>query len=290
MTSRLERNALLFALLVAWVATLGSLYFSEVRHYTPCTWCWYQRILMYPIALILTVGLLRRDLQLPYYTLLFSGLGIAASTYHYLLQKTDWFSESTVCTGSVPCSFDYINWLGFITIPFLALVAFVLIFFASILAITGQPAFEEEDRAPWLPVGAIVAAVLLAFAPSFLMAEPAAAEPPTISIGGNNAEAEIPTLAAEGADLYREACSGCHGPRAEGVQGLGTALTDSEYVTSGSTEKWIAIIREGIPPDHPDNVTGIPMPPNGGRPDLTDADLTAILHYVHSLGPALPGE
>ncbi len=165
----LESYALYFALLVAWVATLGSLYFSEVRGYAPCTWCWYQRILMYPMALILPVGLLRRDAQLPYYTLAFSLLGMTASTYHYLLQKTTWFSAGTFCTGGVPCNLAYINWFGFITIPFLALIAFTLILFASAIALTARrPLWDEEATTPWLPVLAVIVAALLVFAPAFL--------------------------------------------------------------------------------------------------------------------------
>jgi disulfide bond formation protein DsbB/mono/diheme cytochrome c family protein len=282
MPFRLERTALYFALLVAWVAMLGSLYFSEVRHYIPCTWCWYQRILMYPIALVLAVGLLRRDAQVPFYSATFSLIGIAASTYHYLLQKTDWFSESTACTGAVPCSFDYINWLGFITIPFLALIAFTLIFFASIIALTGQPAFEEETekRAPLLPVFGIIAAVVLVFTPSFLNAEP---PPPTTNVLNDLPAASINT---EGADLYRDACSGCHGPAGEGVARLGTPLVDTEWTDSATTDEWITLVREGIPADHPDNETGVAMPPSGGRPDLSDAELTSILHYLHSLSPS----
>ncbi|MGB0389893.1 MAG: disulfide bond formation protein B, partial [Ardenticatenaceae bacterium] len=86
MSSKLEKNALYFALLVAWVATLGSLYFSNVRHFEPCEWCWRQRILMYPLIVILSVGLLRKDEQLSYYSATISGLGVLASSYHYLLQ------------------------------------------------------------------------------------------------------------------------------------------------------------------------------------------------------------
>ena len=52
------------ALLAAWLATGGSLFFSEVLHYTPCMLCWYQRILMYPLAVILTIGMLRRNNEL----------------------------------------------------------------------------------------------------------------------------------------------------------------------------------------------------------------------------------
>lgn len=114
------------ALLTAWVATGGSLFFSEVLRWIPCTLCWYQRILMYPISIILAVGLLRRERGIHWHVLPFSLLGIAMSLYHYLLQKTDWFPPPP-CFGSVPCTVDYINLFGFITVPFLALMAFLII-------------------------------------------------------------------------------------------------------------------------------------------------------------------
>lgn len=116
----------LFAFAVAVAATLGSLYYSEVAGFIPCTLCWYQRILMYPLALLIPVGLILRDEYLPRYVLPLSTLGIVVSTYHYL---TQWglFAESAACRAGVPCSGRYVDYLGFITIPFMALTAFVLI-------------------------------------------------------------------------------------------------------------------------------------------------------------------
>ena len=71
MTRFLERNGLYLALIAASTAMFGSLYFSEVAGYLPCSLCWYQRILMYPLVAILSVGLVRRDQGLPYYVLPF---------------------------------------------------------------------------------------------------------------------------------------------------------------------------------------------------------------------------
>ena len=164
-----ERFSLFFALGVAWVATLGSLYFSEVMQLVPCKLCWYQRILMYPMALLIPIGLLRRDEHLPYYTLSLSALGILVSAYHYLLQKTSLFTAGAVCGSGVPCNF--IDWeaFGFATIPFLALVGFLLIFFASLVVLTARrPVWGEDDPAPWAAVLGVVALVLLAFLPGFL--------------------------------------------------------------------------------------------------------------------------
>lgn len=118
------------SMVAAWVATLGSLYFSEVLGFIPCALCWWQRIFMYPIALLLTLGLFREDEGVGDYALLLAVPGIGFSTYHYLLQKTDLFGSGDHCavTSVIPCKTDYINWLGgAITIPALAWIAFLLI-------------------------------------------------------------------------------------------------------------------------------------------------------------------
>ncbi len=135
------------AILVAWVAMLGSLYFSEVAGFVPCKLCWYQRILMYPLALILPIAALRRDDSVPAYVLPFSVTGIFVSTYHYLLQKTNIFSAGGVCTGGVPCNVVYINWFGFITIPFLALTAFVIISSLMVIFYAQNSQTQTEDTA-----------------------------------------------------------------------------------------------------------------------------------------------
>lgn len=123
----IRENGLPMSWAVALVATLGSLYFSEVLHYLPCKLCWYQRILMYPLVIILSIAAVRKERQMYRYVLPMSVWGGGISLYHYLMQKTDWFKSEAVGCGPVPCDVDYINWLGFITIPFLALIAFVLI-------------------------------------------------------------------------------------------------------------------------------------------------------------------
>lgn len=119
------------SLLVSWVAaiiaTLGSLYFSEVMHFIPCTLCWYQRIFMYPLSIILGIAFYRNDRGIIRYVLPLSIIGMLISGYHTLLQKIPALKEFEMCTTGVPCSRDYINWLGFITIPMLAFTAFTII-------------------------------------------------------------------------------------------------------------------------------------------------------------------
>ena len=114
------------ALVPALVAMFGSLYFSEVKGFIPCNLCWYQRILMYPLSIIILVGIVKQDEFLPNYVLPFSIIGIGVSTYHYMLQLGV-LSNATTCATGIPCSLRYINWATFITIPFLALIAFVMI-------------------------------------------------------------------------------------------------------------------------------------------------------------------
>lgn len=114
------------ALLTAWVAMSGSLYFSEVLRWTPCLLCWYQRIIMYPLAAIIAIGILRRDAKLHFYVLPFSIFGMGMSLYHYLLIKTTIF-PAPACNANIPCNVEYMNVFGFINIPFLALTAFTMI-------------------------------------------------------------------------------------------------------------------------------------------------------------------
>ncbi len=118
---------LLFGWIVSIVATLGSLYFSEVKHFIPCELCWYQRIFMYPIVLLLGVAFYQNDQKVYKYILSLSVIGLAISTYHTALQKLPSLQGFGSCSSSAPCTRDYINWFGFVTIPILALVAFLLI-------------------------------------------------------------------------------------------------------------------------------------------------------------------
>ncbi|MGD6801402.1 disulfide oxidoreductase [Rossellomorea vietnamensis] len=128
-------NLLLTAFAASLIAMLGSLYFSEIKQYEPCVLCWYQRIIMYPMAVILGIAAVKKDAFIAIYTLVLSGIGILTSLYHYSLQKVDFLYNTAPSCGRVPCTGEYINWLGFITIPFLALTAFIVIFISSLLLI-----------------------------------------------------------------------------------------------------------------------------------------------------------
>ena len=122
-----QKYGLYAAWLVALTATLGSLYFSEVRGFVPCELCWIQRIFMYPLTLILGIAVFTDDRTVKKYVLPLTLIGGSISLYHYLVQKVPGFANIKPCVQGVPCSAQYINWFGFVTIPFLALTAFILI-------------------------------------------------------------------------------------------------------------------------------------------------------------------
>jgi disulfide bond formation protein DsbB len=138
------------AWLVAIAATVGSLYFSEVRQFVPCTLCWWQRIFMYPLVVVLGVATFRQDTRSGARRCRSRWSASPRPTYHYLLQKVPAIAPPASCALGVPCNVQYINWFGFVTIPFLALVAF-----ASHHG--GDGGVAEGDRAPADPRRAIPA-------------------------------------------------------------------------------------------------------------------------------------
>src|SRR3989344_5508160 len=113
------------AWMTAVVATSGSLFASEIAHLPPCVLCWYQRIAMYPLVVILTVGILKKDKALPFYVLPLSLIGAGIAFYQYLLQLGV-FPNTVPCALGVSCTTKYVEWFGFVTIPFLSLVAFLI--------------------------------------------------------------------------------------------------------------------------------------------------------------------
>ncbi|MGM7636279.1 disulfide formation protein C [Bacillus sp. Hm123] len=133
-----KENLLFTAWGTSFLAMLGSLYFSEVMKYEPCELCWYQRIFMYPIVFILGLAVIKKDVTAAKYSLLLSVIGGSISIYHYAIQKVSFLSETAPACGRVPCTGMYINGLGFITIPFLALTAFIIIFVTSLMIIKGK--------------------------------------------------------------------------------------------------------------------------------------------------------
>ena len=113
------------AWVIALVATVGSLFFSEVMGLPPCLLCWYQRIAMYPLVLVIGAGIVMRDSRVRNYALPLSLAGLAIAVYHNLLYYGIIPESLTPCTQGISCTSRQIEWLGFITIPLMALAAFV---------------------------------------------------------------------------------------------------------------------------------------------------------------------
>lgn len=141
----LSSQGLAVGALIAVVATLGSLYLSEGAHLVPCRLCWFQRTMMYPLAVILLIAGFRRDWGIRPYALVFCSIGFALSTWHYLVE---WFPGLERVGGSCdptnPCSaLPLARRFGYISIPFMAGSAFL--FVASVLWLAGRPTAEESS-------------------------------------------------------------------------------------------------------------------------------------------------
>ena len=119
------------------------------------------------------------------------------------------------------------------------------------------------------------------------------AEEPTPARGARRAAAKpAPAVvastpgvpASEGQALYMQTCPACHGPDAKGRPGLGKDMTTSEFIASKSDAELVEFIKQGRAIDDPLNTTGVPMPPMGANPALSDGDLLAIVQFIRSLG------
>lgn len=128
------------AALVAVGATVGSLYFSERAGFVPCELCWYQRIAMYPLALILTLAAFRGDRAIDRYALPLAAVGLAIAGYHIQVQLFP--EQASFCEAANPCSGTWVEALGWMTIPQMAAVSFALVI--ALLLIARQPAAEEN--------------------------------------------------------------------------------------------------------------------------------------------------
>lgn len=138
-----------FALTAAWgtalLAAAGSLYFSESANYIPCTLCWYQRIAMYPLVLILGIAIFRRDIDIRIYAIPLAAVGAVIATYHWLLER---FPEldTGACSSGIPCTQKWFEEFGFVTMPFLALIAFLLIITFLLIPPLRRSADDEDDE------------------------------------------------------------------------------------------------------------------------------------------------
>jgi disulfide bond formation protein DsbB len=120
--------SLLFATWVlVTVATLGSLFFSEIMQVPVCELCWYQRLAIYPLVLILAIGLLPYDPRVLRYAVAFTSLGWLVALFHVLLVSGVIPESAQPCVQGIPCSETHIALLGFLNIPTLSLLTFTVI-------------------------------------------------------------------------------------------------------------------------------------------------------------------
>ncbi|MUV36582.1 putative disulfide formation protein [Lentibacillus sp. JNUCC-1] len=137
-----KQDTILLAIWVqALIASAGSLFYSEAVGFVPCELCWVQRIFMYPLVVIYGVSAWKKDIRFAPSGLILSVLGLMVSVFHYLTQKIPFFQAAGDACGTVSCSGTYVNYLGFITIPFMAGIAFIVIIIGHILLIRG---FKED--------------------------------------------------------------------------------------------------------------------------------------------------
>jgi disulfide bond formation protein DsbB len=126
------------AFVVAAIGTGGSLFFSEIAHFVPCELCWYQRICMYPLSLLTLFAAAHADHRFARYLIPLPAVGAGVSVYH-LLVENHVVGQSQQCFISAPggCAVKWIDELGYITIPTLALTGFLLLIALLALAAAG---------------------------------------------------------------------------------------------------------------------------------------------------------
>jgi len=154
----LRRAALPLAWVVAATSMLGSLYFSEVAKFVPCKLCWYQRICMYPLVLVLLIAALRRDRGVRFYAGPLAAVGLVIAAYHSWIQAYPPTGGSSFCTLDAPCTERYVWEFGFVGIPVMALTAFAFILTMMLVlrsggdvpepGAVGETGADAESRSP----------------------------------------------------------------------------------------------------------------------------------------------
>jgi disulfide bond formation protein DsbB len=139
--AQVQPQALSLAAAVALTATLGSLYLSEVADFPPCRLCWFQRIAMYPLVVVLGVAAVRRDLGARLSAAILASLGAAISIWHLFVEQYPTL-ESGSCDPTNPCATKWVDQWGYLTIPGMALSGFALIL---VLLAAARPPTPEES-------------------------------------------------------------------------------------------------------------------------------------------------
>ena len=133
----LSKKAMFLAFLASFTGVVGSLYYSEFIGYEPCKLCWYQRVFLYPQAILLAIGLIKKHPHVADSCILFSTIGVLIAGYQSLLQLG--FAPNIPCSASgVSCNQIFVMQYGYITIPVMALTAFLLIIVLLLAAKAGK--------------------------------------------------------------------------------------------------------------------------------------------------------
>ena len=136
---------LLIQLSVSLAALFGSLFFSEIMKFPPCDLCWYQRIFMYPIALIILVGLYLDSKDTLKFVAPLAWGGLITAIYHNLVYYKV-IQVIVPCNESAPCTAQHVNYFGFITIPLLSLAGFIFLTLINFLALTIQTKDSHHEK------------------------------------------------------------------------------------------------------------------------------------------------
>ena len=120
-------NILFLCWLLVSVSAMGSLFFSYIMEFAPCVLCWYQRIFLFPLVLILTIGLFPFDKKVVKYALPLAIAGWLTAAYHNILYAGIIPKSIQPCSQGVSCTEEYINLFGFLSIPMLSLLSFSMI-------------------------------------------------------------------------------------------------------------------------------------------------------------------
>jgi disulfide bond formation protein DsbB len=126
-TANVDWTILFLCWLVATISTMGSLFFSHVMEFAPCILCWYQRIFLFPLVILLAMGLFPFDRNVVRYALPLAAAGWLTALYHSLMYAGIIPESIQPCSRGVSCTEKYIELFGFITIPMLSLLSFTTI-------------------------------------------------------------------------------------------------------------------------------------------------------------------
>lgn len=126
-----NRQPYMLTFFLSFVATLASLFLSEIAHFQPCILCWYQRIAMYPQPLMYYLAIVRNERAITPYMIALNLAGACIALYHYALhilpKSTTLLLPCSRSYAGVPCDKGYTFFFGFMTFPFMAFVVYALI-------------------------------------------------------------------------------------------------------------------------------------------------------------------